>query len=264
MERVVSVGRRTGLKRRVSVIAAAGIAVLATVGTIESASAQGFFDFFFGNNTRRSQPQQQAPRANAYVDPNYPQYDPGDRDRVTDRPSQSGPAVAYCVRTCDGRFFPLQRASGANPAQTCSAFCPAARTKIYSGSSIDSASASDGKRYSDLDTAFVYREKTVAGCTCNGKDAFGLVNISATDDPTLRPGDIVATDKGMVAFRGGNGRRGSAEFTPIDSYSGLSPEMRRRLTEATIVPAPTPATAPAGQTSSAPAPADPRRVQLSQ
>ncbi len=261
MEWVVSIGHRTALKRRISAIAAAGIAVLAIAAPVDSASAQGFFDFLFGN-ARRSQPQ--APRANAYVDPNYPQYDSRDRDRMNDRPSQSGPAVAYCVRTCDGRFFPLQRTSGSNPTQICSAMCPAASTKVYSGSSIDSASASDGKRYSDLNTAFVYRDKTVAGCTCNGKDAYGLVTMKAAEDPTLRPGDIVATDKGMVAYRGGSsGRRGSAEFTPIESYSGLSSEMRRRLTEATIVPAPTPATAPAGETSAAPAPADPRRVQLS-
>lgn len=260
----MSVVCRTALKRRVSVIAAAGIAVLAIVATVDSASAQGFFDFLFGNS-RRSQPQ--APRANAYVDPNYPQYDSRDRDRFPGPSQSSGPAVAYCVRLCDGRFFPLQRTSGANPAQVCNSFCPAASTKIYSGSSIDYATANDGKRYSDLNTAFAYREKTVAGCTCNGKDAYGLVNMSAAEDPTLRPGDIVATDKGMQAYRGGSGRRGGAEFTPIESYSGMSAEMRRQLTEATIVPAPTPSTAPAtttGQASSAPpAQPDPRRVQLS-
>ncbi len=125
--------------------------------------------------------------------------------------------------------------------------------------------AADGKRYSDLGTAFAYREKTVAGCTCNGKDAYGLVPLDAAKDPTLRAGDIVATEAGMVAYRG-EGRRGTADFTPIESYSGLSSDMRRRLAETTITPAPisTPAPSTTGQSSNAaPAQPDPRRVQLS-
>ncbi len=103
-------------------------------------------------------------------------------------------ALAYCVRVCDGRFFPVKRHGGVTPSQACSSFCPASQTKIYHGSSIDHAVGQDGKRYAELSTAFVYREKIVAGCTCNGKDAFGLVNTSVENDPTLRPGDIVATN----------------------------------------------------------------------
>ncbi len=82
------------------------------------------------------------------------------------------------------------------PAQICSAFCPASQTKIYSGGSIDQAVGPDGRPYRELATAFVYREKIVAGCTCNGKDAFGLVNTPVDEDPTLRAGDIVATNIG--------------------------------------------------------------------
>ena len=59
-------------------------------------------------------------------------------------------SVAYCVQLCDGRFFPVQRPAGAAPEQTCSSFCPATRTKIYRGASIDQAVAADGRRYADL------------------------------------------------------------------------------------------------------------------
>ena len=45
--------------------------------------------------------------------------------------------------------------------------------------------------------AFAYRKSKIENCTCNGKDAYGLVNMKAADDPTLRPGDIVATDSGL-------------------------------------------------------------------
>ena len=80
------------------------------------------------------------------------------------------------MRLCDGRFFPIQRHGGQSPAQACNSFCPASQTKIYNGSSIDNSVGPDGRSYRELSTAFTYREKIVPGCTCNGKDAFGLVN----------------------------------------------------------------------------------------
>jgi len=148
--------------------------------------------------------------------------------------THSEDGLASCVRLCDGRYFPIQRHSGANLAQTCSSFCPASATKIYSGSGITHAVAPDGKRYSELATAFAYRKKIIPGCTCNGRDAFGLVNISVADDPTLRPGDIVATNAGLMAYNGGpNG----STFTPIGTYAGLSADLRRQLTETKIEPA---------------------------
>ncbi len=138
------------------------------------------------------------------------------------------------MRLCDGRYFPIQRHGGASAAQTCSSFCPASATKIYNGSSIDHATAPDGKRYAELATAFVYRDKIVADCTCNGRDAFGLVNTPVADDPTLRPGDIVATNGGLLAY---NGAAKAPTFTPIGDYAGLSADVRRQLTETRIAPA---------------------------
>ncbi len=130
---------------------------------------------------------------------------------------------AFCVRVCDGRFFPIARNMGVPPAQTCSSFCPATATKVYNGGSIDHAVAADGKRYAELSTAFVFREKIVQGCTCNGKDAFGLVNTPVEDDATLPPGDIVATNNGLMAYNGGGGTQARRElhadrllFGPVD------------------------------------------------
>jgi hypothetical protein len=202
----------------------AGLVVLGVALPV-SASAQGLFDFFFGGPRRQGPPSS----ASSYADPNSPT---GGRESA---PQSSGGGVAFCVRLCDGRYFPIQRASGANPAQVCGSFCPAARTKVFNGSTIDYASASDGQRYKDMTNAFAYRDKTVADCTCNGKDPYGLVTADAHNDPTLRQGDIVATEQGFVAYSGGRGQR-SAEFTPIDNYSGLSPDVRQRLAGAKIMP----------------------------
>jgi hypothetical protein len=227
-------------------IVALGVALPAASA---SAQGQGLFDFLFGS------PRRTPSSASSYADPNAPGSRPD-----TGPQFESGPAVAYCVRLCDGRFFPIQRSSGANPAQVCSAFCPAARTKIYSGGVINHAVAPDGTRYADLQNAFAYRDRVVADCSCNGKDAFGLVTTTANDDPTLRPGDIVATDKGFVAYNGGSGRRPSAEFTPVESYGGMSAEVRQRLAGTKIAPRnATPVPEPDGATAST---AGDRRVQL--
>jgi hypothetical protein len=209
-----------------------GIAVLTLVMSVGAASAQNIFDSLFGRFNRPSA----GPSATAYADP-FSAWNPFGTRPAEAPQADAGGGVAYCVRLCDGRFFPIQRQANQSPAQACNSFCPASQTRIYSGSTIDNSVGPDGKAYRDLGTAFVYREKIVAGCTCNGKDAFGLVNTPVAEDPTLRPGDIVATNNGLMAYNGGTSSKTAANFTPIASYSGLSGELRRKLTETKITPA---------------------------
>jgi hypothetical protein len=125
-------------------------------------------------------------------------------------------------------------ASGVSAAEACQAFCPGNRTRLYSGGGIDNAVASDGNRYADLDTAFLYRKELVAGATCNGRDRFGLAHVDVTTDPTLRPGDIVATKTGMVAFTGMKNK--VAEFAPINDYRGVPKSTRDKLAGVKIMP----------------------------
>jgi hypothetical protein len=125
---------------------------------------------------------------------------------------------AYCVRTCDGRYFPIVAADGQSRAASCNSFCPASETKVVYGSSIDSASTEKGKPYSELPNAFRYRNELVAGCTCNGKDQLGLAPIKIEDDPTLRKGDIVAGANGLVvASRAADRRGASLNFSPASA-----------------------------------------------
>jgi hypothetical protein len=214
----LSIRRQTTLSRGLKLIIHSGIVATVLAASVASASAQNIFEAFFGRLFN--------PGVNAYADPNAAL-------RNAERPEASG--TAFCVRTCDGRYFPIQRQAGVSPAQTCSSFCPAAETRIYNGGSIDHAVASDGKRYGELTTAFVYRDRLVPGCSCNGRDAFGLVNQPAAEDPTLRPGDIVATNNGLMAYDATPGKQPS--FTPIDAYAALTPELRRQLAETKIAPA---------------------------
>jgi len=129
-------------------------------------------------------------------------------------PRDTGPAMAYCVRTCDGRYFPLANTGGQSRAATCKSFCPASETRVFVGSGIDNASAADnGKPYASMPNAFRYRTELVGGCTCNGKDPGGLAHIELENDPTLRKGDLVATASGALV-KAGTAQR-SASSTPV-------------------------------------------------
>ena len=213
---------RTAFGTHVVGLLIAALAATAVIVPTPPASAQGLFDFLFRGQRRPGPP----PNASAYADP-HSGYD-GER-----RSGPSGIAGTFCVRLCDGRYFPIQRSGGTNPAQLCNSFCPAAETRMYSGAGIDHAVANDGTRYASLRNAFAYRERVVDNCTCNGRDPYGLVTLNVTADESLRPGDIVATNEGFVAY---NGNRRNAEFTPIDSYPGISSEWRQRLSQTRITP----------------------------
>jgi hypothetical protein len=172
--------------------------------TVPASAQGGLFGWFGGQDDRYprqhsygGQRQYVPPQANAYADP-YGQQAP---EQSSSSPSSGGTGryVAYCVRLCDGRHFPMQRHSNATSVQLCNAFCPAAKTQVFNGSAIDHAVAPNGTRYASLDNAFVYREKIVSGCTCNGRDSFGLAKIDVANDPTLRQGDIVATGDNQKA-----------------------------------------------------------------
>jgi hypothetical protein len=184
------------------------VIALAALGA--PAQAQGFFDWFGGRQDDRypqrqnswSGEQRQEPAAlpqRQYTPPVKAYGDPRPTMQERHGPANTasigggGPAVAYCVRLCDGRYFPMQRHSNATSIQLCNAFCPAAKTQVFNGSQIDHAVASNGAHYANLQNAFVYRQKIIPNCTCNGKNEFGLAKIDVKSDPTLKPGDIVAT-----------------------------------------------------------------------
>jgi hypothetical protein len=198
-------------------------------------AAAGFFDDLFRGLRRAVDV---PPRNLPFVDPfsslaNHLGGTAAPQQRL--RADARGPAKAFCVRTCDGRYFPVRAHAGMSAAESCRSFCPASDTLLYSGSNIDYAAAADGSRYADLPNAFAYRKALVAGCTCNGRNAFGLAHIDAAQDPTLRPGDIVVTKAGLEAFTGN--RNDIAEFTPVENDKRLSKAMRDRLAETKVGPA---------------------------
>jgi hypothetical protein len=195
--------------------------------TPRMAAAEGLFDMLFG---AFSNPQaQRPPQAGSLSDP-YGNGQPAPQPRVA-----SGSGAAFCVRSCDGRYFPLTR-NAASPVQMCQAFCPASATKVFFGANIDTASAANGESYADSDNAYAYRKALRADCTCNGRDPAGLAPVDLALDTSLRPGDVVATTNGLVAYSGPHGGSQSGDFTPVASYPGLTAEVRARLTDLKVAP----------------------------
>ena len=200
----------------------AAIVAATTMLSPGTASSQGLFDFLFGNLRRA--PPDTPPGADDLrrIPPRPP-----DR-RPSERPAEgSGPRMAYCVRLCDGRFFPIEAYRNASAAVQCKSFCPATATKLFSGRGIEHAVARDGRRYADLPSAFVHRQHIVPGCTCNGKSTFGVARVLVAEDPTLQPADIVATDSGLTVYRGRNSQQ-QAVFTPIE-LARISERLRTQL-----------------------------------
>ena len=219
------------MRRRMMPVAAAALVGLAALAP-RMASAEGLFDLFFGGFQKQQQPKP-PPQANFFADPFGLNQQPAPPPRPV---VSGGSGPAFCVRSCDGRYFPLT-ARNASPAQLCQAFCPASPTKVFFGGNIDGASSASGERYADSENAFAYRKALRADCTCNGRDPAGLAPVDLTLDTSLHPGDVIATSNGLVAYSGvkvGTGQ--TAEFTPVAAYPGLTAEVRARLGEMKVAP----------------------------
>lgn len=219
------------MRRRMMLVAAA---VTAVAVTPRPAIAEGLFDFLFGGAQKQQQQQQRQtpPQANFFADP----FGLNQQAAPPQRQAVSGSGPAFCVRSCDGKYFPLMRGN-ASPVQMCQAFCPASTTKVFFGSTIDGASSTTGERYADSENAFAYRKALRADCTCNGRDPAGLAPVDLTLDSSLRSGDVIATTSGLVAYTGVKlGVDQTAEFTPVASYPGLTAEVRARLGEIKVAP----------------------------
>ena len=191
--------------------------LLACAALAPSAQAQDFFSGFFRGFGAPRAPQIEMPFGE-----NYRQAEPRQR--------YGGGGQAYCVRTCDGRHFPIAGSDGKSRSEICNSLCPSAETKVVYGSSIDNAATENGKPYSELPNAFRYRNEIVAGCTCNGKDAMGLAQVKVENDPTLRKGDIVAGANGLVVANSNPDRRGASV-----NFSPASERIKQRYRQAPVV-----------------------------
>src|SRR3981081_326660 len=157
------------------------------------ASAEGLFDFFFGG-AQKQQARQAFPLASFFADPL------GLNQQPVPAPRVAGSGPAFCVRSCDGKYFPVTARGNATPVQMCQAFCPASATKVFYGGTIDGAYAANGERYADSENAFAYRKALRAECTCNGRDPAGLAPVDPTLAGSLRPRGVGATTSARAGY----------------------------------------------------------------
>ncbi len=202
---------------------------------------ESFFSTIFGGGRQQADPRHD--RTRILITPGANGQGSADSaQRSAQGRSSGGGSGAFCVRTCDGRFFPLgarvDRGSYGAGAAQCQSLCPAAQMELFTGSSdIASTVNSRGRSYSALPTAFLFRRQLVEGCSCHATGGEGgLRHIDIKDDPTLRAGDVVMTAEGFRVFTGG--RRGppfrDSDFVSPSSFPKLSKEMRQRLKELTL------------------------------
>src|SRR5438128_81081 len=96
-------------------------AVLCVIAT--AAQAQDFFSALFGSFGRSRGPMIRLPFGG----------EGGPFTQGDLRPRYGG-GQAYCMRTCDGRYFPLPASDNQSRVASCSNLCPASETKIVYGS----------------------------------------------------------------------------------------------------------------------------------
>ena len=144
------------------------------------------------------------------------------RDWEDEQPERALGSRAFCVRLCDGFYFPVGMAAGGRTAQAqasaCARMCPASQVALYSlplGGEVTQATGPQGQSYAMLPTAFRFRTEISSSCTCNGRPGGGLAAVDLADDFTLRRGDLVAGESGPLIFTGGGKLPFQAtQFTP--------------------------------------------------
>jgi hypothetical protein len=143
--------------------------------------------------------------------------------------------VTYCVRTCDGFYFPLSTATGSDRTDeaACNQLCPKAETKLFVSQGTtdidDAIGRTNGKTYASLANAFSYRKAIDKSCSCSD-NGYGLVtSLPLSRDSSLRVGDIIMTKTGMKIFSGGNLPYRDASFTAISGNGLVDRKTREHL-----------------------------------
>ncbi|MEK4034518.1 DUF2865 domain-containing protein [Methylocystis sp. IM3] len=182
-------------------------------------AAQGLLEFLFGPDPT---PQQAAPRPRESA-PSRRAGAPGSGGARPGAGFASDPgAGGFCVRTCDGYFFPLIKSTRATRQQSCQLACPSAAMDVYDGSTIESARNRKGQRYSALPRAFAFRDKASGDCVCNDPGSAEAYSERASkDDPTLQNGDILVETDGAFVYSG-------SKLVPLGE-AAVSSNLRNRL-----------------------------------
>jgi hypothetical protein len=180
--------------------------------------------------------------------------------------SQGGTFRTLCVRTCDGFYFPISYAT--NPTKfrdderTCQRLCPASEVALYShrnpGEEAAQSVSISGRPYTELPSAFRYRQEFNPSCSCK-RPGETWTEAIGNDDETLQRGDIVVTDdksKALAAPKTEAPGKQARPEPPRSRGRTAAPQSAEKPTD----PAPPAAVAPPQAQAAAPASERPRAV----
>jgi hypothetical protein len=154
----------------------------------------------------------------------------------------SGNFRTICVRTCDGYYFPVSFSAPstrfAEDERMCQRMCPAAQVSLYTyrnpGEDVQQAVSLDGRAYTELPTAFRYRQEFNAACSCRKPGQSWADAMKVGDDYTVEQGDIVVTEdrsKKMSQPVDARGRPIRPELRPTTPATNAPVEQGQQATE---------------------------------
>ncbi len=116
------------------------------------------------------------------------------RGRSKPRMSVAGTLRTWCVRTCDGYYFPISFSTTQDRLDedqaACQQACPAAEALVYyhraSGEAPEQMVSISGSAYAELPVAFSYRTALNPSCSC-GKPGAARVDMAVGADKELEP-----------------------------------------------------------------------------
>ncbi len=134
------------------------------------------------------------------------------------------PRRSVCVRDCDGYFFPVGNLDHKSEITThqaiCASLCPQAETRLFvipkGSENIEEArEARGGRLYSRFMAKLKASRASPAPCACHAAGGDPVDYKAVLNDPTLRAGDFIVTDKGVRVFRGGGFPHKNSDFTSL-------------------------------------------------
>ena len=230
--------------------AVAAVALLALASGVQSVAAQSFFEALFGPPSwKQTAPPPRmfppGPSGIAIPPSRLPErYPPAPRDDDdTGRTSRSGGYRTLCVRMCDGFYFPINQSTSRGgmlkDSDACRQRCGSTELRLFyaPAGSVDMNDAVDlqGRSYTRLQNAFLYRKRLISGCTCKSDPwtEAELIRhrkyaIAEGKTPSALPSALLPP---MVVVAGGD--YGGNEPTPLQ-------QMQTEQSVATSSPAPSP------------------------
>jgi hypothetical protein len=162
-----------------------------------------------------------------------------------DLPRLGGEFRTMCVRTCDGYFYPMSNAASLGDFErdqkNCDSSCPGTEMQVFytrgiGDDSADMTSSITGRPYSELPTAYLYKEpETVRppACGCNAERNFEII-AGNPQGPEQTDADVETTP--FVPVPVARPDPGADPETLANAEGGLDREAVRRLA---VKPSPT-------------------------